>query len=374
MAAPVISDKQWQLAHHDLEAVLKRARQEDQDSELSSSCALCLALGRLIRAPRPRRVEISVDVSHTECLNHAAVLPSRGVTTEYKILLIKLAGQPFVFLHHDSATHDSGGTSSTSTSSSFGVPWEPILLPESEDIQYRIRRPPFLPRLIDEEWIDIEIPKDWFSTCVNSHVHTCGNGEPEIDRAFPSLLLIDTKRMCLVQSERNCRYVALSYCWGSTNFFLTTTDNVRQLFQPQALEQIRLPKTIKQAIALTSALGEQYLWVDALCIVQNGPDKFDQLNAMASLYAHSTLTIVAGEDDHADAGFRGLDGISEPRCAKQIMALISPNEYLVNRGQAEPGHFKRPYSRTGFCTLPITRFVGAARRQDGAKNLIVQTV
>lgn len=88
---------------------------------------------------------------------------------------------------------------------------------------------------------------------------------------------------------------------GSSNFFLTTTDNMKQFFQPQAFEHIQLLKTIKQAIALTSALGEQYLWVDALCVVQNGPDKFDHLNAMASLYANSTLTIVAGQNGHADA-------------------------------------------------------------------------
>ncbi|KAL7906104.1 heterokaryon incompatibility protein domain-containing protein [Trichoderma velutinum] len=137
--------------------------------------------------------------------------------------------------------------------------------------------------------------------------------------------------MCLVQMERSCRYIALSYCWGSTNTFLTTTSNMKQLFQPHAFEEkhIQLPKTIKQAIALTSALGEQYLWVDSLCIVQDGPDKVDQLNAMASLYANSSLTIVAGEGGHADAGFRGLFGISEPRCAKQKILPLSPDEYLV---------------------------------------------
>ncbi|KAM0511516.1 hypothetical protein ACHAPE_009768 [Trichoderma viride] len=320
MAAPVISNEQWQMARYDLEAVLKRARQEVQDSELPSPCSLCVALLRLARAPRPRRIEVLLDVTreHNNCQNYAVVLPPHEIANDFKTLLVKSAGQPFMFLHHGSATHDSGGNggNGTATSSSFGVPWELLLLKTSQDIPYKIRRPPVSPRLVDREWIDIKLLKEWYSTCVTSHAHTCGNGEPEIDQAFPKLLLIDTKRKCLVQMEPSCRYIALSYCWGSTNFFLTTTDNVRQLFQPQVFEHIQLPKTIKQAIALTLALGEQYLWVDALCIVQNGSDKIDHLNAMASLYANSTLTIVAGQDGHADAGFRGLDGISEPRFAE----------------------------------------------------------
>lgn len=144
MAAPVISDEQWRLAHHDLEAILKQARQENQDSELLSSCSLCLALVRLVRAPRPRRVEILLDINseHNNCQNHAVVLPPHKVATDYKILLVKSAGQPFVFLHHgDSAAHNSGGRS-TETSSSFGVPWEPLLLQESQDTQHPARRPP----------------------------------------------------------------------------------------------------------------------------------------------------------------------------------------------------------------------------------------
>ncbi|KAL7897578.1 heterokaryon incompatibility protein domain-containing protein [Trichoderma sp. SZMC 28014] len=330
MAAPVISEEQWQLAHHDLEAVLKRARQEGQDSELPSSCSLCSALVRLVRAPHPRSIEMQLDINneHNNCQSHAVVLPPQKVATDYKILLKKSADHPFVFLYHDSATYESSSRS-TETSSSFGVPWEPLLLKEPQLIQHPARRPLIFPRLIDREWIDIKLLKEWYSTCVNSHAHTCGSGEPEIDQSFPKLLLIDTQRKCLVQMERSCRYIALSYCWGSTNFFLTTTENMGQLFQPQAFEHNKLPKTIKQAIALTSALGEQYLWVDSLCIVQNGPDKIDHLNAMASLYANSTLTIVAGEDDHADAGFRGLNGISEPRLAKQQIATLSPSEILV---------------------------------------------
>ena len=326
MASPAITKAQWQSAHRQLDAVLKQANQEDQDWKLRSSCSLCLALVRLIRVPRPRRSEVEFDITteHGKCQDHAAVLLPRDVGVGYQIHLVKPAGQTFVYIYSDLDKH------TAEASSSFGLPWEPLFLKESEIYQSNTRLP-ISPRLIDREWIDIRLLKEWHSTCRSYHNRTCGTGEPDIDPSFPNLLLVDTKRKCLVEKERRCRYVALSYVWGNTNFFLTTTSNIQDLCQTQALEQphIRLPKTLEQAISLALALGEQYIWIDALCIVQDGPDKADQLNAMASLYANSTLTIVAGEGGHADAGFRGLHGISEPRHAEQKIATISKHECLV---------------------------------------------
>ena len=243
-----------------------------------------------------------------------------------QIRLLKPAGQRIVYVQ-------SVFNRTTKGSSNFGVPWEPFLLKgsqPSDNKEYNITISNSL-RLIDREWIDIELLKEWHSTCINSHVHTCSIKVLEIDQSFPKLILVDTKRKCLVQMERSCRYVALSYVWGGTNAFLTMTDNVVQLSEPGALEaeHVRLPKTIQQAIALTQALDEQYLWVDALCIVQDGQDKADQLNAMASLFSNATLTIVDAGGGHADAGFRGLHGISEPRCAEQKTVSLSPGQQLV---------------------------------------------
>ncbi|ORX93792.1 hypothetical protein BCR34DRAFT_499683 [Clohesyomyces aquaticus] len=62
-------------------------------------------------------------------------------------------------------------------------------------------------------------------------------------------------------------YAALSYCWGGDQDYKLTTSNVVGCQQ-----ELRIPstaKTIHDAILTTKRLGLRYLWLDALCIMQN---------------------------------------------------------------------------------------------------------
>lgn len=61
-------------------------------------------------------------------------------------------------------------------------------------------------------------------------------------------------------------YAALSYCWGDISFFNLTPENHGDL--PNGFAVDRLPQTLQDAIEITRGLGIQYLWVDALCIIQ----------------------------------------------------------------------------------------------------------
>ena len=57
-----------------------------------------------------------------------------------------------------------------------------------------------------------------------------------------------------------------------------------------------LPRTIRDAITFTEYVGEQYLWVDALCIVQDeDEEKRDHFRHMGSIYANAYFTLVAAE-------------------------------------------------------------------------------
>jgi hypothetical protein len=55
------------------------------------------------------------------------------------------------------------------------------------------------------------------------------------------------------------------------------------------------------------------LWVDCLCIVQDGDSIGHSLKAMAAIYASAELTIVAAAGEDANYGLRGVGGPSQAR-------------------------------------------------------------
>ncbi len=102
-------------------------------------------------------------------------------------------------------------------------------------------------------------------------------------------------------------YLALSYCWGSKQSYVLTTKNLGLLIRE--LEVNMLPQTILDAIEVTKRLGFEYLWVDALCILQDSTqaaarqDMDQELALMDQIYANATMTIAAACAPSATDGF-----------------------------------------------------------------------
>ena len=111
------------------------------------------------------------------------------------------------------------------------------------------------------------------------------------------------------------QYVALSYCWGGQREAILTKQRLddRQLEFPMQT----LPATFRDAIEITRRLGFQYLWIDALCIVQEGDngDDFQREGARMDLvYGRAAITIAAGATENVSQGIFGaysLNSVSE---------------------------------------------------------------
>jgi len=65
-------------------------------------------------------------------------------------------------------------------------------------------------------------------------------------------------------------------------------------------------------MGLVRELGEKYLWVDSLCIIQD-QDMGHELANIGAIYDRATLTIVEATAWDADDGLWGLRGISTSR-------------------------------------------------------------
>lgn len=195
-------------------------------------------------------------------------------------------------------------------------------------------------RILDENWIDIDLVKDWRSRCVSEHGERCDR------RAWLRYLapfrprwLIDVLRGCIVPCEdEQPRFLTLSYTWGKTKNFLVKKDNIDDVRKPGALLSgpvaASIPETIRNAIGLTKALGETQLWVDSLCIVQDDEASLQHhIGNMHRIYATSFLTIIAEDGKDAEFGLRGLKGVSPARAVDHEVAPLAAGEKLLMIGK-----------------------------------------
>jgi hypothetical protein len=187
-------------------------------------------------------------------------------------------------------------------------------------------------RIANPKWIDLHMLKKWKNACEKNH-QECKEWAlaSHLGHVFPRLL-IDTWLQCLVPTPDGVKYVALSYIWGDVQPVCANRTILNRLCAPRSLKTGALgalvPRTIRHAISLTEILGERYLWVDSLCIVQDDVSAVhSELSNMSSIFANATLTIIAANGRDADHGLLGLPAISEPRRLRQ-------NNYNLGRGHA----------------------------------------
>ncbi|KAJ8585794.1 HET-domain-containing protein [Rhizopogon salebrosus TDB-379] len=145
--------------------------------------------------------------------------------------------------------------------------------------------------------VDIGLLKRWIHTCENEHREKCeAVWWRDAREVLPKCVrVLDVTRMAIVPAPRSCRYVALSYIWGGPGEdYWTTRANVKQRSRRGGLHISVLPVTIRDTIQLVRQVGERYLWIDALCIVQDDlADNTTQIGVMDLIYGSSVFTVFA---------------------------------------------------------------------------------
>lgn len=199
-----------------------------------------------------------------------------------------------------------------------------------------------------------ELVRKWLRTCQEKHWLTCGARQQTVisqyfsshstlmtsgsrltwllkdldtdpSREQAAFRVIDVERGCVRRMPLETQYVTLSYVWGQMPVFKLNKDNLDMLMTPRSLEAIRdaLPKTIKDAIDFVRAAGLRYLWVDALCLVQDHPEDVDSgIRLMSAIYHDSLFTLVAGSGTDANAGLPGVQ--TNSRNSPQTIVDIAP--------------------------------------------------
>ncbi|KAJ5733421.1 extracellular lipase [Penicillium malachiteum] len=170
---------------------------------------------------------------------------------------------------------------------------------------------PILPRGNDEEvlrrlsaWLDErrkEVPA-WSDASVEKPLPTrvLDLGQPCLERFSQESLEQDLR---LVESNgQRGHYTTLSYCWGGYSEFKTTRSNYHDRLE--GIMFADLPKTYADAVCITRSLGVRYLWIDALCIIQEDPkDWLHEAGCMSDIFWNTTCRIAANEGKDPTEGF-----------------------------------------------------------------------
>lgn len=182
---------------------------------------------------------------------------------------------------------------------------------------------------------DIRLFRAWLAKCEAEHAVACGFGDlrPILNLR---LLNVKTKRVIAVAEEgipNPPRYVALSYVWGGPQLVRLQKNNLERFGREGLSAERDLHPSIRDAIDVMQKLGETYLWVDALCIIQDDPVNVrEQIAQMGQIYQAAVLTLIAAPDAPSS---QCLPGISPSSSRQQQGVIRLENMALVTSATAE---------------------------------------
>ena len=162
---------------------------------------------------------------------------------------------------------------------------------------------------------------------------------------------LELKILCTEEGTKGY-YTTLSHCWGAGVYCKTTTANLA--FRRVSLNPSTLPRTFYEAALITQALGMRYLWIDALCIIQDDTADWEKEAAgMAAVYQGSALTIAASAARDGSLGC-----FVEPDA--QTGRFRDPDD-PAKRDARRPAFLSHPTQSVGSQPRPVTPAVALRR-------------
>lgn len=154
--------------------------------------------------------------------------------------------------------------------------------------------------------------RSWLKQCCEEHPE-CGlpqlaTSETQY-RRYPSRLLnvglpattVDSSFCTLVDGPSAMgEYITLSYCWGQNQTLKTLKSNLAAHKQGIPLQD--MPLTLLHAVIATRNLGVRYLWIDALCIVQDDLSEWEQEAPQMGLVYQNAFCTLAAAGSYSSSG------------------------------------------------------------------------
>jgi hypothetical protein len=150
----------------------------------------------------------------------------------------------------------------------------------------------------------LQAAQKWMNICLEEHGQCQKHNRPAV---YPTQLLeLGSQKFRLITSQEtklSGPYAALSYCWGpNPDFIRLTAENLQEL--RLGLPYSSLPIAFQEAVQYLKGLDIQYLWIDALCIIQSGSGSSDdwqsECGRMQDVYSNCVLNLTLAQASHPD--------------------------------------------------------------------------
>ena len=152
--------------------------------------------------------------------------------------------------------------------------------------------------------------QEWIHSCEDhTTCYRAANSSRGVVPQLPTRLLdvfhgLDKNAVAIVDGNKigaSSQYVTLSHCWGgnlSTKLLSSNEASFRS-----HVPYHDLPRTFRDAIDLTRRLEARYIWIDALCIIQDSEEDWAREAArMGDIYSDSYLNICATSSTDGHGG------------------------------------------------------------------------
>ncbi|KAI8939158.1 hypothetical protein NX059_004992 [Plenodomus lindquistii] len=142
----------------------------------------------------------------------------------------------------------------------------------------------------------LDLVKKWTSTCLESHTKCKARERVDDSNILPARLISVARSEIRIVSTKNfapanhTRYMTLSHRWQPQATLELTRHNLAQM--GHHIDIYSLPQIFQDAIYVARYIGIPYVWIDALCIVQDDDtNRLQKIFVMGHIYRNAILNV-----------------------------------------------------------------------------------
>lgn len=124
-----------------------------------------------------------------------------------------------------------------------------------------------------------------------------------VERYKEPTFVVDVINSCPVDIPWHRRCVC-----GTATVFKHLVENTQNLRKTISLRLLPIPATIRDVMTLVHTIGEPYLWMDSIYIIQDDLKmRQTEIMRMGPIYSSALFTIIAAAGGRANGGFVGVE-------------------------------------------------------------------